>query len=283
MADTTFRNVVNGELVDAASGETYDILDPTTGQVYATAPKSGAEDVDPGLPVGRQRPSRPGATRPRRTARRRCSTSLTPGEALPRVRRRGVKDTGKPIGFTIDEELPPAIDQLRFFAGAARVLEGKSAGEYLKDHTSWVRREPIGVVGQVTPWNYPLMMMVWKIAPALAAGNCLVLKPSDTTPASTAHGNWRPSIESRRVIRAAAQSDTPPRDVRGPASGDSSSSDNTPEQSKRTRGPLEVVDLLCLRQRLVGERNPRSYSPHHARQSAIRNRRNTSPARQPIS
>ncbi len=95
------------------------------------------------------------------------------------------RDTGKPLGFTIDEELPPAIDQLRFFAGAARVLEGKSAGEYLKDHTSFVRREPIGVVGQVTPWNYPLMMMVWKIAPALAAGNTIVLKPSDTTPAST--------------------------------------------------------------------------------------------------
>ena len=95
------------------------------------------------------------------------------------------RDTGKPLGFTIDEELPPAIDQLRFFAGAARVLEGKSAGEYLKDHTSFVRREPIGVVGQVTPWNYPLMMMVWKIGPALAAGNAIVLKPSDTTPAST--------------------------------------------------------------------------------------------------
>jgi betaine-aldehyde dehydrogenase len=95
------------------------------------------------------------------------------------------RDTGKPLGFTIDEELPPAIDQLRFFAGAARVLEGKSAGEYLKDHTSFVRREPIGVVGQVTPWNYPLMMMVWKIGPALAAGNTIVLKPSDTTPAST--------------------------------------------------------------------------------------------------
>ena len=122
----------------------------------------------------------------RRTARRRCSTSLTPWRSASRefvdVES---KDTGKPIGFTIDEELPPPIDQLRFFAGAARVLEGKSAGEYLKDHTSWVRREPIGVVGQVTPWNYPLMMMVWKIAPALAAGNCLVLKPSDTTPAST--------------------------------------------------------------------------------------------------
>ncbi|MGH3479636.1 MAG: aminobutyraldehyde dehydrogenase, partial [Nocardioidaceae bacterium] len=95
------------------------------------------------------------------------------------------QNTGKPIGLTESEELPPAVDQLRFFAGAARVLEGRSAGEYMKDHTSFIRREPIGVVGQVTPWNYPLMMAIWKIAPALAAGNTIVLKPSDTTPAST--------------------------------------------------------------------------------------------------
>src|SRR6201994_4439188 len=95
-------------------------------------------------------------------------------------------DTGKPLALTASEELPPSVDQLRFFAGAARVLEGKAAGEYLAGHTSFVRREPIGVVGQVTPWNYPLMMAVWKIAPALAAGNTVVLKPSDTTPASTA-------------------------------------------------------------------------------------------------
>src|SRR5438128_1373125 len=86
---------------------------------------------------------------------------------------------------TTGEVMPPAIDQIRFFAGAARVLEGRSAGEYMTDFTSWVRREPVGVVGQVTPWNYPLMMMIWKIAPALAAGNTVVLKPSDTTPASS--------------------------------------------------------------------------------------------------
>jgi betaine-aldehyde dehydrogenase len=95
------------------------------------------------------------------------------------------ENTGKPIHLTAEEELPPCVDQLRFFAGAARVLEGRSAGEYMKDYTSIIRREPIGVVGQVTPWNYPLMMAIWKIAPALAAGNCVVLKPSDTTPAST--------------------------------------------------------------------------------------------------
>ena len=185
MADTTFRNVINGELVDSASGETYDVVDPTTGEVYASAPKSGAEDVDRAYRAADKAFEAWGETTP---AERQLAL-LKIADALEKRSREFVdvesRDTGKPIGFTIDEELPPAIDQIRFFAGAARVLEGKSAGEYLKDHTSFVRREPIGVVGQVTPWNYPLMMMVWKIAPALAAGNCIVLKPSDTTPASS--------------------------------------------------------------------------------------------------
>ncbi|MGI8718049.1 MAG: gamma-aminobutyraldehyde dehydrogenase [Lapillicoccus sp.] len=185
MADKTFRNVINGELVDAASGETYDVLDPTTGEVYATAPASGAEDVDRAFRAADKAFGAWGETTPseRQRAMLKIADALeSRAEEFVRVESR---DTGKPLGFTTDEELPPAIDQLRFFAGAARVLEGRSAGEYLKDHTSFVRREPIGVVGQVTPWNYPLMMMVWKIAPALAAGNCIVLKPSDTTPASS--------------------------------------------------------------------------------------------------
>ncbi len=95
------------------------------------------------------------------------------------------RNTGKPLALAATDEVPPCVDQFRFFAGAARILQGTSAGEYMAGHTSWVRREPIGVVGQVTPWNYPLMMAVWKIAPAIAAGNAVVLKPSDTTPAST--------------------------------------------------------------------------------------------------
>jgi betaine-aldehyde dehydrogenase len=95
------------------------------------------------------------------------------------------ENTGKPHADTASEEVPPMVDHIRFFAGAARVLEGRSAGEYMAGHTSWIRREPIGVVGQVTPWNYPMMMAVWKIAPALAAGNTIVLKPSDTTPETT--------------------------------------------------------------------------------------------------
>ena len=95
------------------------------------------------------------------------------------------ENTGKPNALTASEEVPPMLDQIRFFAGAARVLEGRSAGEYMPGHTSWIRREPIGVIGQVTPWNYPMMMAIWKIAPALAAGNTVVLKPSDTTPETT--------------------------------------------------------------------------------------------------
>jgi betaine-aldehyde dehydrogenase len=185
MSDTVFRNVVDGELVDAVSGETYDVLDPTTGDVYATAPRSGPEDVDRAYAAAGRAFETWGETTP---AERQLAL-LRIADALEARSREFVdvesRDTGQPIGFTISEELPPAIDQLRFFAGAARVLEGRSAGEYLADHTSFVRREPIGVVGQVTPWNYPLMMMVWKIAPALAAGNTVVLKPSDTTPASS--------------------------------------------------------------------------------------------------
>ena len=185
MPPTQFRNVINGELVDSASGESYDIVDPTTGEAYATAPRSGAEDVDRAYRAA----STAFETWRDATPSDRQRAMLRIADALEERAREFVevesKDTGKPIGFTVSEELPPAIDQLRFFAGAARVLEGRSAGEYLKDHTSWVRREPIGVVGQVTPWNYPLMMMVWKVGPALAAGNCVVLKPSDTTPAST--------------------------------------------------------------------------------------------------
>ncbi len=95
------------------------------------------------------------------------------------------ENTGKPFGLTMSEEIPPMVDQIRFFAGAARLLEGRAAAEYMAGHTSYIRREPVGVCAAVTPWNYPMMMAVWKWAPALAAGNTMVLKPSDTTPIST--------------------------------------------------------------------------------------------------
>lgn len=183
---TILRNVIDGASVDAASGATYDVVNPATGLAYATAPASGAEDVDRAMRAAERAFDGGWADT---TPKERQEALLRMAQALEDRAEEFVQaecaNTGKPIGITRDEELPPAVDELRFFAGAARVLEGRSAGEYLKDHTSWIRREPIGVVAQVTPWNYPLMMAIWKIAPALAAGNTIVLKPSDTTPAST--------------------------------------------------------------------------------------------------
>ncbi len=181
----TFRNFVGGESVDAADGSTYDVVDPVTGEVYATAPLSGAQDVDRAMRAAEAafetwRDTTPGE-RQRALLGLADALEQRAGEVVATESR----DTGKPVQLTLDEEIPPMVDQIRFFAGAARVLEGRSAGEYMAGHTSFVRREPIGVCAQVTPWNYPIMMAIWKIAPALAAGNTVVLKPSDTTPAST--------------------------------------------------------------------------------------------------
>jgi betaine-aldehyde dehydrogenase len=185
MADQTFKNVINGELVDSASGETYGVIDPTTGEVYAHAPLSGAEDVDRAYAAADAAFDGWAYATPQDRANALLRIAGAIEERVDEINAVECKDTGKPLGLTMSEEMPYASDHFKFFAGAARLLEGKSAGEYLADHTSWIRREPIGVVGQVTPWNYPLMMMIWKIAPALAAGNTIVLKPSDTTPASS--------------------------------------------------------------------------------------------------
>ncbi|MCW2796965.1 gamma-aminobutyraldehyde dehydrogenase [Nocardioides sp.] len=185
MADTTFQNVINGELAASASGATYDVIDPTTGEVYAKAPMSGPEDVDRAYAAAATAFETWGDTTPQERSNALLKIADAIDARADEIVRVESRDTGKPIGLTASEELPPSSDHFRFFAGAARILEGKSAGEYMADHTSFIRREPIGVVGQVTPWNYPLMMMIWKIAPALAAGNTVVLKPSDTTPASS--------------------------------------------------------------------------------------------------
>ncbi|MGK5173919.1 aldehyde dehydrogenase family protein, partial [Geodermatophilus sp. CPCC 205761] len=179
------RNLVGGEHVDATDGRRSDLVDPATGEVFATAPVSAAEDVDRAYRVAARafeswRDSTP-AERQRALLRLADLVEEHADELVALESR----NTGKPLGLTASEEIPPMVDQIRFFAGAARTLEGKAAAEYLRGHTSFVRREPIGVVGQVTPWNYPMMMAVWKIAPALAAGNTVVLKPSDTTPVTT--------------------------------------------------------------------------------------------------
>ncbi|MEH1097723.1 gamma-aminobutyraldehyde dehydrogenase [Micromonospora sp. CPCC 205561] len=179
------RNFVNGEHAEPTDGGYADLIDPCTGEVFARAPVSGAADVDAAMRAAATafdgwRDATP-AERQRALLRLADAVESRASELVDAE----VRNTGKPRQLTAEEELPPTVDQLRFFAGAARMLEGRSAGEYLAGHTSYVRREPIGVCAQVTPWNYPLMMAVWKIAPALAAGNTVVLKPSDTTPVST--------------------------------------------------------------------------------------------------
>ncbi len=177
-------NFVGGRYVDGA-GEYAPLVDPSTGEVFAEAPLSRAAEVDAAFAAARAAfPGWRDATPSERSLAlfRIADTLESHGQALVRAE---CENTGKPFAVTIAEELPQLVDQIRFFAGAARHLEGKSAGEYLADHTSFVRREPIGVCAAVTPWNYPLMMAVWKWAPALAAGNTMVLKPSDTTPVSS--------------------------------------------------------------------------------------------------
>jgi betaine-aldehyde dehydrogenase len=179
-----FKNFVNGEYVDAADGRTSALINPATGQQYAQAPLSGPADVDNAMQAAAAafeewRDSTPSE---RSLALFRIADAVEArGEELIALE---VENTGKPIGLTRSEEIPPMVDHIRFFAAAARNLDGKSAGEYMRGMTSYVRREPVGVCAQVAPWNYPMMMAVWKFAPAIAAGNSVVLKPSDTTPAS---------------------------------------------------------------------------------------------------
>jgi len=179
------RNFINGESVDAVDGQATDLVDPSTGAVFGSAPLSGAEDVDRAYRAA----SAAFETWRDTTPAQRQQAMLKIADVLEAHAEELVaiesQNTGKPIALTMSEEIPPMVDQIRFFAGAARVLEGRSAGEYLAGHTSIIRREPVGVIGQVAPWNYPMMMAVWKYAPAIAAGNTVVLKPSDTTPAST--------------------------------------------------------------------------------------------------
>lgn len=179
------RNYIGGAFRDAADGRTTEVVNPVTGEAYATAPLSGQADVDAAMAAAAE--AFPGwrDTTPaeRQKALLKVADAIE-GRAEELIAAE-VENTGKPTGLTRTEEIPPMVDQIRFFAGAARMLEGRSAGEYMEGLTSIVRREPVGVCAQVAPWNYPMMMAVWKFAPAIAAGNTVVLKPSDTTPAST--------------------------------------------------------------------------------------------------
>jgi len=180
------KNFIAGEPIAAKDGLVYDLVDPVTGEKYAEAPRSQPEDVEHAFRVAQDAFGTWSTTTPSR----RSLALLRFADALEARTDELVdiecRNTGKPRSLTISEEIPPMIDQIRFFAGACRLLEGRSAGEYMEGFTSFVRREPVGVCAQITPWNYPMMMAVWKFTPAIAAGNTVVLKPAHTTPASTA-------------------------------------------------------------------------------------------------
>jgi len=179
------QNFIDGQLVDAADGRRAELINPSTGEVFGSAPVSGAQDIDAAYRAAASAFETWRDTTPSERQRALLKFADAMESRAEEIIAAECENTGKPIELTRTEEIPPAVDQIRFFAGAARLLEGRSAGEYLAGHTSYVRREPVGVIGQVAPWNYPMMMAVWKVAPAIAAGNCVVLKPSDTTPVSS--------------------------------------------------------------------------------------------------
>src|SRR3954451_11794688 len=181
----TFNNFIDGESVAAAEGATMDVVNPADGEVMAQAPDSGAEDVERAVRAARAAfdgwsNSTPGE---RSLALLRLADALE--ERGDEIAELEARNAGKPLAAVQSDEVPALADTLRFCAGAARNLDGKAAGEYLEGYTSWVRREAVGVIGQIAPWNYPLMMAIWKIGPALATGNTIVLKPAPTTPLTT--------------------------------------------------------------------------------------------------
>ncbi len=182
---TELRNFVNGDFTQANTDSSFGVVDPVTEETYATSPVSSDADVDAAFTAAAKAFETWGETTPaeRQLALFRIADAME--ARADEFAAAESKDTGKPLGTLVEDEILLSVDQIRFFAGEARHLSGMATAEYMPDHTSSIRREPIGVIGQVTPWNYPLNMAVWKFAPALAAGNTTVLKPSDTTPTST--------------------------------------------------------------------------------------------------
>jgi betaine-aldehyde dehydrogenase len=184
-ATQALRNLIDGESV-AGSGEgTMAVLNPATAVEQWRAPVSTAQEVDSAVRAARRAFGGWSQTTPAERSLALLALAGALEEHGEEIARLEALNAGKPIVAVARDEIPVMADNLRFFAGAARCLEGRAAGEYTQGHTSFVRREPVGVVGQITPWNYPLMMAIWKIAPALAAGNTVVLKPAQTTPVTT--------------------------------------------------------------------------------------------------
>ncbi|MEI8105386.1 MAG: gamma-aminobutyraldehyde dehydrogenase [Actinomycetes bacterium] len=183
MSETEGKVFIGGQFVPALSGETMDVLNPATEETIATVPRCGAADVDAAVEAAKGALVEWLETTPGERAEALLALAQVMEDNAEELAEIESRNVGKPLGYARDE-LPVCVDNLRFFAGAARLPEGKSAGEYMRGYTSMIRREPLGVVGGIAPWNYPLMMAVWKLAPALAAGNTQVLKPSEQTPLS---------------------------------------------------------------------------------------------------
>ena len=180
---TSYKNFVGGEWVDAASGETMEVINPATGETIAAVPSCSADDVDRAVEAAKKAlPEWLDAT-PKERSELLHKLADVIDEHAEELAQLESLNVGKPLMASRDE-MPFSSDNLRFFAGAARHLEGQSAGEYIKGYTSMIRREPLGIVAGICPWNYPLMMAVWKMGPALAAGNVQILKPSEQTPLS---------------------------------------------------------------------------------------------------
>ena len=180
---TQYEILIGGELAAAASGETMEVIAPATGETIAEVPRCGAEDVDRAVEAAQAAAPEWLAKTPKERSELLHSLADVMEEHAEELAQLESVNVGKPLMASRDE-MPFSADNLRFFAGAARNLEGKSTGEYIEGYTSMIRREPIGIVGGICPWNYPLMMAVWKMGPALAAGNLQILKPSEQTPLS---------------------------------------------------------------------------------------------------
>ena len=183
-SSTTLQNFIDGKFVDPADGVTEPVLNPANGETIAHAPLSGAEDVNRAVAAARRAFDGWSTTTPGERALAMLKLADAIEEHADEISELESDNAGKPINAFRDDEIPFMVDNLRFFAGAARCLEGRAAGEYMAGYTSILRREAVGVIGQIAPWNYPLMMAIWKIGPALAAGNTVVLKPAETTPLS---------------------------------------------------------------------------------------------------
>jgi betaine-aldehyde dehydrogenase len=179
------ENFINGAFVAPADGATEPVLNPASGEEIAQAPLSSAADIDAAVTAARRAFDGWSQTTPAARAEALLGLAAAVEEHGDELAREEAINAGKPIASVLSDEIPVAADNLRFFAGAARCLEGRAAGEYLEGYTSYIRREAVGVIGQISPWNYPLLMAIWKIGPALATGNTIVLKPAETTPITT--------------------------------------------------------------------------------------------------